>query len=197
MAHTLGLRATSFVLSAALLGLAVLGAFSVSITLTTLGLISPPPVPVFTEALPPTPPPPTPIVRDPPPQAPTVEEAPTELTFVDPSPLPINEYIGPVATPSYGPAEITNPRWLQRPRDLGIYYPRRAEERGVVGEVMLDCLVSTIGRLDCDVVSETPANWGFGQAALRISRDHRMAPATHDGIAVQGRYRMRVPFEVQ
>jgi protein TonB len=67
----------------------------------------------------------------------------------------------------------------------------------VTGDVVLDCLVSSAGRLDCDVVSETPSNWGFGEAALAISRDHRMAPATRDGMAVQGRYRMRVPFQVR
>ncbi len=194
MAHTLGLRATSLVASAAVLGFAVLGALSVSVTLSTIQLISPPVIPTVIDA-PDNPPAPRPVVRDPPPQNPVVE-TPTELTVVDPTPLQINDYAGPVTTPSYGPPEITNPRWLRRPRDLGAYYPHRAEERGVTGEVVLDCLVSTIGRLDCGIVSETPRNWGFGQAALAISRDHRMAPATEDGIAVQGRYRMRVPFEV-
>jgi periplasmic protein TonB len=193
MAHTLGLRATSFAASAALLGLAVLGALSISVTLSRIELISPPPIGTLVDA-PPEPPPP--IVRDRPPQDPIVEDAPAEVAVADPQPEPINVYTGPVATPPYVPREITNPRWLQRPSDLGIYYPRRAEARGVTGEVVLDCLVSTIGRLDCDIVSETPRSWGFGEAALAIARDHRMAPATHDGVAVQGRYRMRVPFEV-
>jgi protein TonB len=193
MAHTLGLRATSFAASAALLGLAVLGALSISVTLSRIELISPPPIGTLVDA-PPEPPPP--IVRDRPPQDPIVEDAPTEVTVADPRPQQINVYTGPVVTPPYVPREITNPRWLQRPRDLGVYYPRRAEARGVTGEVVLDCLVSTIGRLDCGVVSETPRSWGFGEAALAISRDHRMAPATQDGVAVQGRYRMRVPFEV-
>lgn len=194
MAHTLGLRATSVVASATVLGLAVLGALSVSITLSTIQLIAPPVIPTIIDA-PVDPPPPRPAVRQPPPQNPAIE-TPTELATVDPTPLQINVDAGPIATPFYGPPEITNPRWLQRPRNLGAYYPRRAEERGVTGEVVLDCLVSTFGRLDCGIVSETPRNWGFGQAALAISRDHRMAPATEGGIAVQGRYRMRIPFEV-
>ncbi len=46
-------------------------------------------------------------------------------------------------------------------------------------------------------MSETPANWGFGLAALRISRDYRMVPAMRDGQAVEGRHWMRVPFEVR
>jgi TonB family protein len=194
MAHTLGLRATSFAASAALLGLAVLGALSISVTLSNIELISPPPIGTVVDA--PRDPPPPPIARNPPPQDPVVEDTPTDVAVADPQPLQINDYAGPVATPPYTPPEITNPRWLQRPRDLGVYYPRRAEARGVTGEVVLDCLVSTIGRLDCDVVSETPRSWGFGEAALAISRDHRMAPATRDGVPVQARYRMRVPFEV-
>jgi hypothetical protein len=47
------------------------------------------------------------------------------------------------------------------------------------------------------VVSETPANWGFGRAALEIAGDYRMVPAMRDGQAIEGRYRMRVPFEVR
>jgi hypothetical protein len=61
---------------------------------------------------------------------------------------------------------------------------------------MLDCTVATSGRLVCAIVSETPSHWGFGEAALRISRDHVMVPAMRDGAAVEGRYRMRVPFQV-
>jgi protein TonB len=194
MAHALGVRATSFAASAALLGLAVLGALSVSVTLRHISFPTPNPVdvvPYVPEELPPPPP----IVRELPPQPDIEDLVVTEFPAPPIEPMQVSNFLGPVTT-SVGPAEITNPRWLQRPRDLGIYYPRRAEERGVTGEVVLNCLVSTTGGLDCDVVSETPANWGFAQAALRISRDHRMVPAMQDGTPVQGRYRMRVPFEV-
>lgn len=194
MAHTLGMRATSLVASAAVLGLAVIAAFSASVRLIEFSVDDA--ATIVTERPKDDPPPPRPITRDRPPPTPTEDTVITDIPVADPQPLPINDFVGPVTTYE-GPPEITNPRWLQRPRDLGIYYPRRAEERGVTGLVVLDCLVSSAGRLDCDVVSETPTNWGFGEAALAISRDHRMAPATRDGVAVQGRYRMRVPFQVQ
>jgi hypothetical protein len=45
-------------------------------------------------------------------------------------------------------------------------------------------------------MSETPRGWGFGEAALAIAADHRMAPATRNGAPVEGRYTMRVPFEL-
>lgn len=194
MAHTLGLRATSFMASAALLGLAVVAALSVSVTLNTFELPSPVPVPMV--RIDETPPPPPPIVRTstPPPEAPLAETSFAEFAPTDAPPVR-SEIAYPFQPP--GPPEITNPRWLSRPSDLARYYPRRAIGREISGEVLLDCRVRTTGALDCTVVSETPPSWGFGDAALRISRDHRMAPALRDGAPVEGRYRMRVPFELR
>jgi protein TonB len=76
-----------------------------------------------------------------------------------------------------------------------------AEETGsgpIVGEPALPpTITNPLGALDCAVVSETPAGWGFGAAAVAIARDHRMAPATQDGRPVEGRYRMAVPFRLR
>ncbi|MEQ1619726.1 MAG: TonB family protein [Terricaulis sp.] len=71
----------------------------------------------------------------------------------------------------------------------------RAYALELEGDVSLDCLVSAEGRLDCAIVSEDPTGFGFGEAALRISRSFRMALMTLDGVpAAGGRYRMRIPF---
>lgn len=194
MAQTLGLRATSFMASAALLGVLMAAAVSVKVTLDALPLIGPPPIPTVIER-PELPKPPPPIVRETPPEAP-VEPQPFEAQPVLNSYAPPTETALPFAPPA-GPIEITNPRWLRRPANLAAYYPRRAIPREIEGEVVLDCRVLTTGDLSCSIVSESPANWGFGQAALRIARDHRMAPAMRDGVPVEGRYRMRVPFELR
>ncbi len=194
MTQSLGMRATSVAASAVFIGLAVFAAFSVTISLQTQSAENPFVVPVFNEA---PPEPLTPIVRphDPPP--PTAPPQETDMAVADPPPQTTTatdiefDYRPPV-----GPAEITNPRWLRRPQSLASYYPRRALARDISGQVLLDCLVDTNGALNCAVISETPTNWGFGEAALRIAQDHRMVPATRDGQAVQGRYRMRVPFEL-
>jgi protein TonB len=85
---------------------------------------------------------------------------------------------------------------LRRPTNLEIYYPGRARDRGVEGVVQLDCVVQVDGRLNCTIVSETPGGWQFGNAALRMARDHRMAPAARDGVPVEATYRMRVPFSL-
>jgi protein TonB len=95
-----------------------------------------------------------------------------------------------------GPVEVTRPRWLEQPRNLARYYPPRAIERNIEGDVVLNCLVRVSGLLDCEVVSESPAGWGLSQAALRIAGAYRMTPATRGGVAVEGRYTMRVPFRI-
>lgn len=197
MSQTMSVRAASMATSAALLGIIVLAAFSVTITLQPNTTEQPWTIPVF--QLPPDPPPPPEPVRrdDPPPQAPVTND---QVADAEPPPIPIDfegmpsEFAPPVFT---GPAEITNPRWVRQPRDLERYYPARALARGETGSVLLNCRVDVGGALHCAVVSETPVGWGFGDAALRIARDYRMVPAMRDGVAVEGRYRMRVPFEVR
>jgi protein TonB len=193
MAQALGLRATSFAASAALLGLCAMAAMSVSITLRSLPSTDPPIVPIVRLD---EPRPAPPIARErPPPQAPaqdqTIDAAPPV------APAAPAEIAFPFVPREAGPPEITNPHWLVRPRNLASYYPRRALARAITGEVLLDCRVSALGALECTIISETPENWGFGAAAQRIARDHRMTPASRDGVAVEGRYRMRVPFELR
>jgi periplasmic protein TonB len=196
MTHSLGVRATSMAASSAILGLLVLAALSVTYTVQQLHFPSPPHAVTVVQEAPPPPiepahPTPPPLSHDPQ----TTEDpfVPPELppAFVDAS-----ASAGETFTPT-PPLTITNPHWRQRPRDLERYYPRRAMANSVQGQVVLDCRVDAAGLLDCRVVSETPANWGFGEAALRISRDYAMVPATRDGQVVEARYRMRVPFDLR
>lgn len=153
--------------------------------------LGPPPIMTLVEQ----PPPPPPLLappREPAPDTAIVAEAPPQEVTVPATPAAI-----PTAVASTGPPMVLNPRWLRRPQDLGRYYPRRALEMGRQGEVVLDCLVNTAGALACAVESETPTGWGFGEAALNIAGDHRMAPATQEGRAVEARYRMVVPFRLR
>lgn len=195
MSHAMSVRAASFATSAALLAIVVIAAFSVTITLqpnTSTGSLT---FPVF--ELPQEPPPPPTTPREPPPQQP-ITEATGPVS--EPPPLPRLDLTGTptnLLPPVIGPPEITNPRWVRQPRDLARYYPARALARGETGQVVLNCRVDVAGALHCAVVSETPEGWGFGEAALRIAQDYRMVPAMRDGQAVEGRYRMRVPFEVR
>jgi protein TonB len=190
----MGVRATSMIASAAVLGALTIAALSASWVTQHFE--------IFPDS--------RPITMETPPLPPTPPQAPRELPRAPADPLPSDvpmeiEALAPSAEASSesglvsydpGPVLVTSPHWLRRPSGLEIYYPRRAMTRNMEGQVVLECLVNTSGALGCAVVSETPANWGFGEAALRISRDYRMSPAMRDGMPVEGRYRMVVPFRL-
>lgn len=139
------------------------------------------------------PPPPPPPDRPPPPPPPEMRVPPPDLS-APPTPTPIPVAVDPPPAPPT-PSVITNPTWLERPnqRDFARYYPERALERGQEGRVNLACIVAADGRISCTVTSEDPTGWGFGDAAIRISRHFRMAPATRDGAATSGG-RVNVPI---
>jgi protein TonB len=194
MSHALAARAASLGASLVLMSGLLLLALSMTYAIREIDF-GPSPAPV--EVLHPpveTPPPerarPLPQERTP--------DAPTQVSgLTDAEPLETEHAGEAIETATIaGPVEVLAPHWLERPRDLAAYYPPRALARNIEGAVRLNCLVRTSGLLECAVTSETPQGWGFGEAALRIARAHRMAPATRDGIAVEGRYAMRVPFEI-
>lgn len=127
----------------------------------------------------------------------TPEPLPTEPRVQAPLPTADAE-AAPAAPamvqPSSETVQIDTPRWLTRPRNPERFYPREAFMQGVEGRVELACIVEIDGRLSCEVVSETPAGRGFGDAALALARAHTMQPAMLNGAPVRGRYRMIVPF---
>jgi len=75
------------------------------------------------------------------------------------------------ATPASPPVE-----WSRRPP---IEYPERALSEDIRrGRVTLKCLFEQAVPLDCVVVEETPAGYGFGAAALRAVRRGVATPGT-------------------
>jgi protein TonB len=194
MGHAIA-RAGSLGASAVLMGAAVLLALTMTYTVQEIGIRAGPDI-IVAAPEPPPPPPPEPVTTQTHTQPIAGPTIPAELP-----PIPVDAgaepmaYQGPVVGPA-GPIVITSPHWRDRPHNLQRYYPPRALARNVEGEVLLDCLVRVSGLLNCTVVSESPRGWGFAEAAQRIAGAHQMAPATREGVSVEGRYAMRVPFEI-
>lgn len=88
------------------------------------------------------------------------------------------------------------PRWLRMPSPSTVAksYPKKALRRGQAGRVVLDCVTDAEGRMkDCQIVSETPAGAGFGQAALTLSGAFQLTKTTTSGKSTEGLH-MRLPI---
>jgi TonB family protein len=85
--------------------------------------------------------------------------------------------------------------WLKRPgaREFDKYYPPRAADLKQDGRVVLNCFVQVGGSLECQVGSESPMEWGFGEAALMVAKSFQIAPLTVDGTPTTAR-RLQVPI---
>lgn len=192
MAHTLAARASSFGAAFCLLSAMAVIALTSSYRIKQSPTEVFPPTVTMAVPEPPKPPPPTPDAHP--------QNSGDVLTIAPIAPPPTLATASQVATVlaiASQPAEITQPSWARVPRDLARFYPHGALRQNVEGRAVLDCLVSTTGALACAIVSETPAGWGFGAAALQIAGEYRMRPAMRDGAPVEGRYRMAVPFDLR
>jgi hypothetical protein len=86
-----------------------------------------------------------------------------------------------VATAAPDPAVA--PRWLRIPSEAEISgsFPDNALRQGVGGEAMLKCFVAYDGALDkCVVIEDSPAGWGFGDAALGLAPTFIMTKGLQD-----------------
>lgn len=133
--------------------------------------------------------PPTPIVRERPPEELEEEEEKPEEEI-----KPEEEEV--VEAPSRsGALGVGDVNWAREPnaRDFARYFPDDALDEGTSGNVTLSCIIGGSGRLACSVASESPDGYGFGNAAIGISRQLRVRTTLPDGSSAEGR-ELRLPL---
>jgi len=94
------------------------------------------------------------------------------------------------------PAE-TSPDWLKKPKpeDLLAVWPKGPMKTGRGGLAVISCKVSVHGGLfECKVLSEKPEGLGFGGAALALTPQFIMKPATLNGEPVVSTVRIPIKF---
>jgi len=93
-----------------------------------------------------------------------------------------------VGSAAIGAGDDSKPDWLRKPtaRELIAVWPPTAWQKGVGGKATIKCVVSLQGALrDCQVLSETPAGEGFGQAAIALTPQMLFRPGMKDGRPIE------------
>lgn len=86
--------------------------------------------------------------------------------------------------------------YRQRPtlEDVDENYPGEAYNQRLEGQALLCCLIRENGTLQCAVVAESPAGYGFGEAARRVSQGIRLTEQSAEIWRARGPLRVPINF---
>lgn len=119
----------------------------------------------------------------------------TGLTVVDADGVQIA--VGRSSDSIVPPDPAPAPRWVSRPSgdQVNRAYPDRALRNNIAGRAAVSCKVGHFGWLRaCEVVSETPGGYGFGDAGRRIAERTRAAAAEPGGDLTGVKVRVPLSF---
>jgi protein TonB len=98
-------------------------------------------------------------------------------------------------------ATVVKPPWAEdspTAADIRKVYPAGAMEAGIASRVVLRCSILETRSLACAVDSEDQPGYGFGEAALTVSRMFRLKPAEPGSPTAVGRQvRLPIRFELE
>jgi TonB family protein len=101
-----------------------------------------------------------------------------------------------VAVPLSAGPNKDHPQWVKKPDEatLSQYYPVRAQFRNTDGRAVIECRVLADGKLSsCIVIEQTPADFGFGDAALSLAPHFQLSKYTPSGKLTAG-IKIRIPL---
>lgn len=100
----------------------------------------------------------------------------------------------------YDPSAAISANWVRMAtwEEVHDFHPTRALSAKQSGRVQLRCQVTLARKLvNCLVAEEAPADWGFGTAALRLSRTLRVFPREVNNVPIdRGWVKFVVKFDV-
>lgn len=103
------------------------------------------------------------------------------------------------SAPARAVAADTFPDWLRMPtaEETQNAWPSQDSRNALGGKAEIGCTLTAQGDLrNCRVIFETPANAGFGAAALSLIPKFHLRPATHDGRPVDAGVVIPVAFDM-
>jgi TonB family protein len=104
-----------------------------------------------------------------------------------------------MSSPDWSKRYLAHPRWIRTisPDPDKATFPESAAKAGLkTGKATVDCVVGADGALaQCQVVSESTPNLGFGEMAIKIAEAFAANPWNEDGLPVDGAH-VRMPIQM-